>query len=463
MKRARKRLALCIGSLAIAGLASGNLAAKAPPRLPPGDMVSYTAKAGDTLFSLARHYLVSPAAAEVVRRLNHLSDPRRIPVGRELTIPRDLLRYTPVTLRLASFSGPVTLGGAAPRVGQALVEQTTITTGPGGFALITGSDGSRLALPSNSTARIGRARHYALIDANDLGLVLSAGRSEVQAAHQQPQGRFRLETPIAVSAVRGTRFRASHDATAGVSTTGVTEGLVAVNTDASAVNLPAGQGAASARDGAIRQEALLPAPTLLKPGKVQTEPALAFRIAPQPGAARTHLQLARDAGFTDLLAETETTGPTATFPSLDNGGYFVRAAALAPSGIEGQAETFSFRRQRVGLKADVGQVAIPGAIRINWLVEGEGEARFRFQLLARGIIRHRKGRGRLCVQRQIAVHQHQHLVGREAAQLRGAHRVGAVGDGRAREVQRGQGACQRGGQFRGAGGLQCFRGDDVDR
>ena len=365
-----------VGSLVLLGATAG----AAPP---PADSVVYVAKAGDNLANLAGRYLVSPAAAGAVARLNRIANPRHISVGRELRIPRELLRYTPVTLRLASFSGPVTLGGATPRLGQVLVEQTSITTGPGGFALITGSDGSRLALPSNSTARIGRARHYALIGADDMGIALANGRGEVQAAHQQPQGRFQLATPIAVSAVRGTRFRASHDAAAGLSTTGVTEGLVAVNSASAAVSLPAGSGAATAADGAIRQEPLLAAPALIKPGKVQTEPALTFRIAPLAGAARYRLQIARDAGFTDMLAETDTAGPEATFPSLDNGGYFIRASALAPSGIEGQAESFSFRRQRVGLKADVGQVDIPGAIRINWLVEGEGQSRFRFQLLGK--------------------------------------------------------------------------------
>ena len=364
-----------VGSLVLLAAASG----AAPP--PPADSVVYAAKAGDNLTNLAARYLVNPAAAGTVARLNRIANPRHIPVGRELRIPRELLRYTPVTLRLASFSGPVTLGGATPRLGQVLVEQTSITTGPGGFALITGSDGSRLALPSNSTARIGRARHYALIGADDMGIALANGRGEVQAAHQQPQGRFQLATPIAVSAVRGTRFRASHDTAAGLSTTGVAEGLVAVNSASAAVSLPAGSGAATAADGAIRQEPLLAAPALIKPGKVQTEPALTFRIAPLAGAARYRLQIARDAGFTDMLAETDTTGPEATFPSLDNGGYFIRASALAPSGIEGQAENFSFRRQRVGLKADLGQVDIPGAIRINWRVEGEGQSRFRFQLL----------------------------------------------------------------------------------
>src|SRR5690606_13372594 len=63
----------------------------------------------------------------------------------------------------------------------------------------------------------------------------------------------------------------------------------------------------------------------------------------------------------------------------------------------------------------------------------------------------------------LAVDQDQHLVRGQAAQLRRAHAAGAVGQGRAREVERGQGACERGGQLAGAGGLQRLGGDDVDR
>src|SRR5690606_13806149 len=48
-------------------------------------------------------------------------------------------------------------------------------------------------------------------------------------------------------------------------------------------------------------------------------------------------------------------------------------------------------------------------------------------------------------------------------QLRRAHAAGAVGQRRAREVERGQGPGQRGRQLAGAGSLQRFGGDDVDR
>ena len=51
----------------------------------------------------------------------------------------------------------------------------------------------------------------------------------------------------------------------------------------------------------------------------------------------------------------------------------------------------------------------------------------------------------------------------QAAQLRRADRAGAVCQRRAREIQRRQGARQRGRQFRGAGRGQGFGGDDVDR
>ncbi len=63
----------------------------------------------------------------------------------------------------------------------------------------------------------------------------------------------------------------------------------------------------------------------------------------------------------------------------------------------------------------------------------------------------------------LAVDQYQHLVRRQAAQLRGADRAGAVAQCGAREVQRWQRTGQCGGQFRGAGGLQRLGADDVDR
>ena len=62
----------------------------------------------------------------------------------------------------------------------------------------------------------------------------------------------------------------------------------------------------------------------------------------------------------------------------------------------------------------------------------------------------------------LAVDQHQRLVGREAAQRGGADVIGAVGDRRAREVERGRRGRQRLGELGGALRAQGFGGQHVD-
>src|SRR5690606_26146749 len=64
-----------------------------------------------------------------------------------------------------------------------------------------------------------------------------------------------------------------------------------------------------------------------------------------------------------------------------------------------------------------------------------------------------------------AVDQHQHLVGREPAQLRGAHVVGAAGVGLAGEVERGQQGLQGAAQLAGraGGAAQLGGGEYVHR
>ena len=63
----------------------------------------------------------------------------------------------------------------------------------------------------------------------------------------------------------------------------------------------------------------------------------------------------------------------------------------------------------------------------------------------------------------LAVDQDQHLVGSQAAQLCRAHRIGTIGNGRTREIKRGQRTRQGGSQFHGTGSFQRFRRDHIDR
>lgn len=351
------------------------------------DAVTYPVRKGDTLYRLALDYMSGLPAIAEVRAANGVRIPQRMPVGMRLSIPRRLLKFRPIELRLVSFSGPVTVLDSTRAVpaqkGLVLGEGGVVQTGANGFAVFAGSEGSRIALPSNSTVRFTRARHYLLLDAPEIEVAVEKGRAEVHAAKQKSDGSFRLRTPVAVSAVRGTVFRGGFDEGRKTGTTEVTEGEVAVAAAQAELSVPAGFGAAADAAGGLAKEELLPAPALIDPGKVQTEAAAGFGFKPVQGASGYRVQVARDAGFVEVVGEANTAGPAAEFTGLANGTWFVRAAALSQRGLLGLEETWSFRRQRLGIAADSGPAAIPDGFRINWNVESEGKPLFRFQLFAK--------------------------------------------------------------------------------
>ena len=91
------------------------------------------------------------------------------------------------------------------------------------------------------------------------------------------------------------------------------------------------------------------------------------------------LQIARDAGFVEIIAAERSATPTVRFPFLPDGRYYVRAMAIAASGLEGLSETTSFRRQQASASAE----RVPGimdAFRFAWMTQGAGKKLYRFQL-----------------------------------------------------------------------------------
>ncbi|MEJ6009039.1 FecR domain-containing protein [Novosphingobium aquae] len=344
------------------------------------DTFVYTVKRSDTLYGLSQDYLTGPNIWRELQAANRVRIPRNMPVGYRLAIPRRLLKFTPVALRVQTFSGPVAVSGAEVRKGLELAEGSVITTGANGFVVISGADGSRIALPSNTRVKIGQARKYLLVPAIDIELQVDRGKAEVQAAKQAPDSRFRVRTPVAVTAVRGTVFRAGYSEAAASSASETIEGEIAVAAAKAELAVPAGFGAAAKAGGGLAKESLLPAPPLADPAKIQTDLRVAFDFTPVEHAQSYRMQVARDAGFLEVIAELHAQRPHAEFEGLKNGMYFVRAAGFSAAGLQGLEEAYSFRRQRVGLAADAGQSALPGGFRFAWQSEGEGTSLFRFQL-----------------------------------------------------------------------------------
>jgi hypothetical protein len=354
------------------------------------EVVGYTLKSGESLFTVGDRYFSSRGDYEHVRAYNRIKNPRSLPPGTVISVPRRYLKTRQLEAQILAFRGNATVEqagvAAKPVIGAKVSEGMILQTAEDGFMTLGLSNGSRITIPSKSRIRVAQMREVLLTGSVDFDFTLDQGRAEATVSPlKNKDDRFRLRTPIAVSAVRGTKFRVAYDSPEKPSLTEVTEGgvrvsVAAVKMPAEPPVVPAGFGATASASGAIGTEALLAAPAVLNPGRLQKDANVQITVAPVASATGYHVQLAQDAGFIDMLAAKRSDTPTAAFENIPDGSYFVRAMAIAPSGLEGMSETYSLRR----VLTVVGGAAAalePGVFQFKWLGQGEGKRSFRFQLL----------------------------------------------------------------------------------
>ena len=350
---------------------------------PVGDNdIGYVIKRGDTLIGLAQRYFIRTDSYKIVQQKNRISNTLALPIGATIAIPRSLVKYTLSQARVLSVRGNVTSEQGQVTAGQIFGEGARLTTAPSSFLTLGLGNGSRVSLPSNSGLKILTLRNYALGDSLDYDFDLSRGgaRSSVIPL-QSKDDRYRIRTPKAVSAVRGTDFQVRYDAENNLDFAEVVEGGLAVGIGGNTAQpLPAGNGFAVKADGNAVFETLLPEPLLLDAGKVQADPALLFAAQQTANEAGFRFTIAADAGFVEQLADQVVTGAKADFSDISNGNYFIRARAISANGIQGLPATFAFKRRLNGVKASAGKDESGYAFK--WENTGKGISKFHFQLFA---------------------------------------------------------------------------------
>ncbi len=348
-----------------------------------GDVVTYTVKPGESLYALAGRYFLHLSDYRVVQRANRIANPLRIPVGTVLRVPVAVLRATPLVAKVAAFHGAVRLTAESrdvvPVVGAELSAGAVIETGGDGFVTLALPNGSRTSIPTRSKLRIVNLRRFILTGDIDYDLAVDAGKVETKAAPLGPgNGSFRVRTPRVVTAVRGTQFRVGLEDDASLAE--VLEGTVGAGTgNAAAQPIRMGFGAVVSKSGALSSEALLPPPALAEPGRVQVDPLVRLGLIGVATAKSYHVQVAKDAGFSEIVAEARTDAPAFELADIPNGALFVRISAIAPSGLEGMAQTYAMKRVLTGLSASASADA--DGMRFKWGGAGEGRRTYHFQLL----------------------------------------------------------------------------------
>jgi hypothetical protein len=360
----------------------------------------YVTRPGDTLYDVADHYLRDPRDWAVLRKLNHVADPLHLQPGVQLRLPVALLKQEPRSARVVAVSGPA---GHAFRqnpfapvtVGMVLVEGDRVQTGHNGFVTLELDDGSHVSVPQDSTIEIGALRQTVLTGAKDRVIDLKRGEVDSEVNHAiKKDDRFQIRSPSVVAGVRGTRFRVSYDGDERSTAVAVLDGAVGVDASrmpprAPGVPLQASTQLIGAHFGSVTRStggvggpvALLPAPALVDPGKVQDDKDVAFDLVPDANARAYRVQIARDADLFDLIRDQRVNLPHATFGDLPDGNYFVRISSIDGMGLEGLPHIYASERRQFGLDVSAGPRAGSRDFEFRWLASRTGvETRFRFVL-----------------------------------------------------------------------------------
>jgi hypothetical protein len=355
---------------------------------PTAGLFDYRVQAKESLSELGARGLSPPSAYRQIGALNHIADPDIVPAGKVLKIPYALLRTAPINATLEAFRGAVDIesvgGHAKAVVGAVVTEGSVVETGEGAFARLSLPDGSHIALPSSSRIRFDRLRVVVLTGALDRALTLQKGRAESTVTPMSdPNSRYVIATPVAVTSVRGTLFRTAYDPQDSRLSAGVLKGAVAVTGAKNASLAHVDEGVTATPAGVSPPKALLPAPELLHPEFPQTDDGLHFEIKPVTGAKSYRLTVATDGDIAAPVAEKQFAGSSVELPALPDGPYFAQLSAIAPDGLEGKAAVSSFIRLRNTLKTDAVRKEGDGYL-FSWSSAGDAPAVYRFVLRKEG-------------------------------------------------------------------------------
>ncbi len=310
----------------------------------------YTARPGDTLWGISDEFLVS---ADYWRRLqehNGISDGDYIVPGSRIRMPIAWLKRQPQPALVAQLRGTVErlrgedASAETLEAGAELLAGDRIRTGEDSSATIQFADGSRVLLQSNTELTLDTMSAFGASGMVDTSMRLHGGRIESDVPHEQGSGsRFRIISPSAVAAVRGTSFRIAFEPSEDRALGEVLDGELGVSASGVSLALPAGFGNVT-RTGEPPGEPveLLPAPDLAAlPQRLPSRP-VAFEWPALEGASRYRGQVFEGEGFDRLLLEQLVSEPQIELQALPLGGYVFRARAIDVNGLEGANANHAF-------------------------------------------------------------------------------------------------------------------------
>jgi len=304
---------------------------------------TYTARPGDTLWSISDIYLRSPTDWLVLQQHNQITDPKKIAPGTQIRIPLALLKQKPDPVIVSFVRGTAWLrrGKASDpalplSAGSLLNVGDRISTDADASVTLTFADGSIVTVSERSELELDTISTHRASGMVDTRLRLQRGQVQSQVRpREKPGARFEVITPAAVAAARGTGFRVTSIESPAAMRSEVTEGNIGVSAQSVERAVAAGYGVITTKGEAPGYPTQIPAapnlariPGALAPGdRASWDPvlgAVGYRVIildAQASAAR--------------ISEKSQTEAILVWPDIKPGQYRLQIRATDATGFEG--------------------------------------------------------------------------------------------------------------------------------
>ena len=304
--------------------------------------VDVLVQTGDTLIAICEKYLEKPSKWREIARINKLDNPDLIYPGTKLVIPARLLKAVS-SEGIASFvKGNVQHQPRGSdtwiplRLNDRVNEGSKIKTGDESGVEIVFSDGNSILQRSNTMLGISSARKHPN-NQTSYSLIQETGRTITKIKRKTgSESRFRIDTPSAICAARGTAFRTSIDAMDSTRTE-VVEGDVDVEAMKKKVTVQEGEGTLVKKgEIPLKPQKLLPppAPQNILPLYKSVPFEITFGHVKEAVAYRAIM--AKEKDFKDIVKEQviEPGDPLSVYVPED-GTYFLASRSIDTMGLEG--------------------------------------------------------------------------------------------------------------------------------
>ncbi len=307
----------------------------------------YQIERGDTLMAIGVALLADPDDWVQLQRINKVRDPRRLPVGKTLRIPYDLLSPIPRSAQIVAVAGDARLDGRSAVTGDRVGVGSSLETADDGHIAIALPDGSSLILPARSTASVETLQGYAGTDEQSVDISLERGRIESRVEPQRgPGARYRIETPTAVVGVRGTDFRAGFEPDSRRSRTEVVSGSVGLRPSFGSkpeLRVEGGFGLIAGGGQTPGATPLLPPPDARTLPELFERPLVRMPMPSLDGAVAWRAQVVRADAPLPVLFDRLVEDGVARIPSLPDGDYRLLVRGVDANGLEGFDASHVFR------------------------------------------------------------------------------------------------------------------------